>query len=137
MSMMIKEIAEVIRISFQTREFAPMVELFAENGIYETPYATENAKAEGIDAVRKRFAQVSDSTWNKNVKIEEVSVKITPADNGDTGFLEFTIKGKNIKDGTRFNFPSSVAIIHSQNGRIVQYQDYPNIAGIKKAAGLS
>lgn len=134
---MIKDIIETIRTCFQTRDFGPIVELFAENGVYETPYAAENAKSEGIDAIRKRFAQVSDSPWNKAVRIEAVSVEITVADDGNTAFVQFIIKGTRVADGGYFDFPSSVAIIRSQNGRIVHYQDYPNVAGIRKAAGLN
>ena len=132
----IENIVEVIRTTFQTRDFTPMVDLFTNDGVYETPYAFENARVEGIEAIRKRFAQVSTSAWNKAVKIDSVNVKATPALDGATVFAQFTITGTRIGGNVPFDFPSSVAIIRTQNDRIVHYQDYPNVAGIRNAAGL-
>lgn len=130
-------ITEIIRTCFQTRNFDPMVNLFADDGIYETPYAFENAKTIGIEAIRKRFAQVSDSAWNKAVKIDTVSVKSMPMLDGETVFVAFNITGTRLSDNTPFDFPSSVAVIHIRNNHIVHYQDYPNVLGIRKAAGFA
>jgi hypothetical protein len=133
----LSNIVEVIRVCFQTRDFDPMVNLFADDGIYETPYAFENSKAIGIEAIRKRFALVADSAWNKAVKIDTVTVKTMPMTDGDAVFAPFSISGYRVSDNTLFNFPSSVAVIHVHNNRISYYQDYPNVLGIRKAAGLA
>jgi len=124
-------------MSFQTRDFDPMISLFTDDGIYETPYAFENSRAVGIEAVRKRFAQVAESTWNKAVRIDTVSVQLTPALDGSTVFVVFNITGVRVADNTPFDFPSSVAVIHTRNNYIYHYQDYPNVLGIRKAAGLA
>jgi hypothetical protein len=133
---MVQAIVEIIRTSFQTRDFTPMVNLFDDDGVYETPYAFENARVEGIQAIRKRFEQVSASAWNRAVKIGAVKVIATPAGDGTTVFVEFTITGTRVADQKPFDFPSSVAIIRTKHDRIIHYQDYPNVAGIRKAAGL-
>jgi len=132
----LSRIVEIIRVSFETRNFDPMIDLFTDDGIYETPYAFENAQAIGIEAIRKRFAQVSESQWNKAVRINTVSVKSIPALDGNSIFVAFNISGVRVSDNTPFDFPSSVAIIHTRNNHILHYQDYPNILGIRKAAGL-
>lgn len=132
----LSRIVEIIRMSFERRNFDPMVDLFTEDGIYETPYAFENAKAVGIEAIRKRFAQVSESTWNKAVRIDKVTVTSIPALDGNAVFVTFSISGVRVADNAPFDFPSSVAIIHTSNNCISHYQDYPNILGIRKAAGL-
>jgi ketosteroid isomerase-like protein len=133
----IQSIIETIRNAFQTRDFWPMVESFTDDGVYETPYAFENARSEGIQAIRQRFAQVSESQWNKAVKIEKVTVKATTALSGESIFVEFFIKGRRTNDNEPFDFPSSVALIQIQGNKITRYQDYPNVAGIRKAAGVS
>jgi len=132
----IESVVETIRQAFQTRDFGPMVEAFAQNGIYETPYAAENSRSEGIDAIRQRFALITNSPWNKAVKIEDVSLNATPAADGGSFFVEFKIKGTSVKDQTPFDFYSSVAIIQIRNDKIVSYRDYPNVAGIRQAAGI-
>lgn len=114
-----------------------MVNLFADDGIYETPFAVENNKAAGIEAIRKRFAGVAESAWNKAVRIDSVSVETMPGMDGETIFATFNITGIRLSDDTPFDFPSSVAIIHTRNNRITHYQDYPNVSGIRKAAGLA
>ena len=132
----LSNIVEVIRTSFETRDFGPLVNLFTDDGIYETPYAFENTRTVGIDAIRKRFAHVTESAWNKAVRINTVSAKSTVALDGNTVFVAFNITGIRISDNTPFDFPSSVAVIHTRNKHIYHYQDYPNVLGIRKAAGL-
>lgn len=133
---MIAQIIETIRNSFETRDFGPFVDLFTENGIYETPFAAENHKVEGIAAIRKHFAQMTESIINKSLKIEKVTVNSIPAADGSTVFVAFTIGGMRLADNTAFDFPSSVAILYTQQDKIIRYEDYPNVAGIRKAAGI-
>jgi ketosteroid isomerase-like protein len=134
---MIAQIIETIRKAFETRDFSPFVDLFAENGVYETPFDAENNKVEGIAAVRKHFAQMTESIINKSLKIEKVTADAIPAADGSTVFVAFTIQGIRLADNTLFDFPSSVAILYTQQDKITRYVDYPNVIGIKKAAGLS
>lgn len=129
-------VVEVIRKCFQTRDFTPMVGLFASDGVYETPYAEGNNRQEGIDAIRKRFEQVVNSPWNNAVKIEEVMVNSIPSNDGVTVTVEFRITGTRLKDQVTFDIRSSIAVIKVTNGRIAFYRDYPNVAGIRKAAGF-
>lgn len=75
--MNMESITEAIRSSFASRNFTPMVALFAEEGVYETPYAEAPNRWQGIEAIRARFRQVSDSGWNKAVTIESVTVRST------------------------------------------------------------
>lgn len=133
---MIAQIIETIRNSFETRDFGPFVDLFTENGVYETPFAAENNKVEGIAAIRKHFAQMTESIINQSLKIEKVTVNSIPAADGSTVFVAFTIGGMRLADNTAFDFPSSVAILYTQQDKIIRYEDYPNVAGIRKAAGL-
>jgi ketosteroid isomerase-like protein len=130
----LREIVEIVRNCFQTRDFSPMVELFSASGIYETPYAQENNRSEGIEAIRRRFAQVTESPWNKAVKIDEVRVNTISSVDGRTIIAEFFIKGTRRSDQAPFDFPSSVAIITVHNGQIEHYKDFPNVAGIRAAA---
>ena len=136
--MNIREIIEIIRQCFETRNFTPMVNLFAKDGVYETPYALDGSliKSNGIDAIKKRFERVSESSWNKAVTIDTVTVETISLMESNSAVARFFISGKRNKDGAAFNFPSSVAIITIKDGRIVHYCDYPNLLGISKAAGL-
>jgi len=134
---MIAKIVETIRKSFETRNFGPFVDQFTENGIYETPFAAENNKVEGIAAIRKHFARMAESIINKSLKIEKVTVNSIPAADGTTVFVAFNISGTKVADGSSFDFPSSVAVLYTQEDKIIRYEDYPNIAGIRKVAGLN
>ena len=133
---MIADIVETIRKAFETRDFGPFVNLFEENGVYETPFAANNSKIEGIDAIRKHFAQMTESIINKSLKIERVKVNQVPAADGTTVFVAFEISGKKVADSSMFDFPSSVAILYTQGDKIIRYQDYPNVAGIRQVAGI-
>ncbi|TSJ43733.1 hypothetical protein FO440_05960 [Mucilaginibacter corticis] len=66
---MIQGIVETIRKSFQTRDYKPFVDLFTENGAYETPFAVENKRIEGLPAIGKHFAKKIESPINKALKI--------------------------------------------------------------------
>jgi hypothetical protein len=74
----ISNMVETIRKAFETRDFAPFVAQFAENGVYETPFASGKNKIEGIAAIRKLFAQMTESTINKTLRVEKVSVNSIP-----------------------------------------------------------
>jgi ketosteroid isomerase-like protein len=132
----LNEMVELVRNCFFTRDFTPMVEKFSENGIYETPYSAENARFEGENAIRKRFAQVSESPWNKAVRITAVNVNAIEAKDGMTVTVEFSINGIRLCDNKTFAILSSIAIIEVRDGQIQTYRDYPNITGIRSAAGL-
>ena len=134
---MIQDIVETIRNAFQTRDFGPFVDLFAEDGVYETPFAIENKRIEGISSISAHFAKMTESPINKTLKIENVSVESIPAADGTTVFVSFEIKGKKIADGQAFDFPSSVAVLYTDGDKITLYKDYPNVAGIRQAAGLA
>ena len=113
-----------------------MVDQFTVDGVYETPYAFENSRCEGLKAIRQRFAMVSASAWNKAVTIDNVTVKNTPTQELSTVVVEFFIIGTRRTDGEPFNFPSSTAIIHTRDGCITHYQDYPNMLGIARSADI-
>lgn len=134
---MIQNIVETIRNAFQTRDFGPFVDLFAEDGVYETPFAVENKRIEGIAAIRAHFAKMTESPINKSLKIEKVSAESIPAGDGTTVFVSFEISGKRIADGQSFDFPSSVAVLYTDGDKISRYRDYPNVAGIRQAAALA
>lgn len=134
---MIQNIVETIRNAFQTRDFGPFVDLFTEDGVYETPFAVENKRIEGVAAIGKHFARMTESIINKSLKIENVSVESIPAADGNTVFVSFEIKGKRVADGQPFDFPSSVAVLYTDGNKIHLYRDYPNVAGIRQVAGLA
>lgn len=132
---MIQDIVETIRKSFETRDFGPFVAQFTDDGVYATPF--DNNKIEGIEAIRKHFAKMTESIINQSLKIEKVTVNSIPAAEGATVFVAFTISGKKVADGSPFDFPSSVAVLYTQGSKITRYEDYPNVAGIRKIAGLA
>ncbi|TSJ35934.1 nuclear transport factor 2 family protein [Mucilaginibacter corticis] len=134
---MIQNVIETIRNAFQTRDFNPFVALFAADGVYETPFATENKRIAGIAAIGAHFAKMTESPINKAMKIESVSASSIPGADGMTVFVSFEIKGKRLADGQSFHFPSSVALLYIEGDKIKVYRDYPNVAGIRQAAGLS
>lgn len=134
---MITAIVETIRNAFQTRDFGPFVALFTEDGVYETPFAAENKRIEGIEAIRAHFAKMTESPINKSMKIESVVVESVPAADGTTVFVSFEIQGKRTADGQSFDFPSSVAVVYTDGHQIRLYKDYPNVTGIRQAAGLA
>lgn len=133
---MIPVIVETIRNAFETRDFGPFVDLFAADGVYETPFAAENNRIQGIAAIRAHFAKMTESPINKSMKIEKVSVESVPGADGTTVFVAFEIKGKRLSDGQPFDFPSSVAVLYTAGDKIQLYRDYPNVAGIRQVAGL-
>jgi hypothetical protein len=51
-------------------------------------------------------------------------------------FVSFEIRGKRVADGQSFDFPTSVAVLYTDGHKISIYRDYPNVAGIRQAAGL-
>jgi ketosteroid isomerase-like protein len=134
---MIQNIVETIRNAFQTRDFGPFADLFAEDGVYETPFAVENKRVKGIAAIGKHFAKMTESVINKSLKIENVSAESIPGADGTTVFVSFEIKGKRVADEQSFDFPSSVAVLFTDGNKISLYRDYPNVAGIRQAAGLA
>jgi ketosteroid isomerase-like protein len=129
---------ETIRFSFETRDFKPLVDLFCEDGVYELPFALDenHVRDSGIMAIRERFAHFRDSAWSKAVRIDRVTVKTFPVVDQDAILVQFFISGVRKADGVSFDFPSSVAILRFKGDGIAHYQDYPNVLGINKAAGL-
>src|ERR1700761_7016799 len=108
-----QNIVETIRNAFQTRDFGPFVDLFTANGVYETPFAIENKRIEGITAISAHFAKMTESPINKTLNIENVSVESILAADGTTIFVSFEIRGKKVADGQSFDFPSSVAVLYT------------------------
>jgi hypothetical protein len=51
--------------------------------------------------------------------------------------LTFYISGTRLADGNWFDFPSSVVVLYTLEGKITRYEDYPNVAEIRKMAGLN
>jgi ketosteroid isomerase-like protein len=131
---MIADIVETIRKAFETRDFGPFLSLFDENSVYETPFAANNNKIEGIEAIRKHFAQMTQSPINKLLKIEKVTVNQVPAADGTTVFVAFQISGTKVADGNTFDFPSSVAVLYTNDDKIIRYMDYPNVERIRQLA---
>lgn len=80
---------------------------------------------------------MTESIINKSLNIEKVTVNSIAAADGTTVFVAFNISGTKVVDGSSFDFPSSVAVLYTQEDKIIRYEDYPNVAGIRKVAGLN
>lgn len=130
------EVVEQIRVSLETRNNNAFINLFADDGIFELPFALDSsqAKYEGIDKIRERYG--SPSPMGKLLELDKVSVVIHETTDREVVIAEFTSRGKSLATGVMFSFPSSIGVIRVRNGKIIHYRDYPNILHGAKITGM-
>ena len=136
--MNIETLLESVRSSLELRQYTTFVELFAEDGVYELPFAPLGATAiyAGIDSIRERFLEIANSPLNRLYDLQEVKLKSSIIMGGTGAVAELSIEGNLRSSGARVAVSSSVAIIEIVSGRIGRYRDYPNSFGIAQALGV-
>jgi ketosteroid isomerase-like protein len=130
----ITEIIETARIALETRNFEGFINLFAEEGVFEMPFGLKGPeRLVGTEALRKHFGAGTEA--GKMLEIHQVKATVYPASDPNIATVEFTATGRSLATGQQFDIPSSIAVIKCENGRIVNYHDYPNTMAISKLAG--
>lgn len=137
-AMNIETLLESVRSSLESRQYTTFVELFAEEGVYELPFAPLGAKAiySGIESIRERFLEIANSPLNRLYDLQEVKPKSSIIMGGSGAVAELSIEGNLRSTGAKVAVSSSVAIIEIVGGKISRYRDYPNSIGIAQALGV-
>jgi ketosteroid isomerase-like protein len=132
------EIVEQLRKALEARNFSGFVDLFAPDALFEVPFGLqENTKRlEGIDAIRSHFDIIAQNPSTKMLELHEVTATQHPGNDHDMVTVEFRIQGKSVSSGKLFDMPSSVAIIHCNEGKVKHYKDFPNSIGYAQIAGV-
>jgi uncharacterized protein len=130
-----KEIVEQIRVALETRNSSGFIDLFADDGILELPFAIDSAQAkyEGIDKIRERYG--TPNPQSKLTEVHKASVVMYESTDPEVVTVEFTIEGKSLATGELYSYASSAGIIRVRNGKIIHYRDYPNLLGYVKIRG--
>lgn len=131
-----REIVERLRKSLETRNNNEFIDQFADDGVFELPFALEGSEArfEGINEIRKRFGITS--SMGKLLEIHKVTANVYENIDPEVVTAEFMIEGKSLATGKSFNLPSSICVIKIRNGKIINYRDYPNTLGGAQIAGM-
>ncbi|QMU71598.1 nuclear transport factor 2 family protein [Streptacidiphilus sp. P02-A3a] len=130
------ELVERLRTAMETKDKHAFVDQFADDGVYELPFALDGAPSrwEGIDTIRALLT--ADSPMSKLLDIQRVSVQAQPGVTPDVVTVEFTVEGKNASTGEAFSFLSSIGVIRVRDGKIVYYRDYPSSLRGAQVAGM-
>ncbi len=133
--MHINALLESIRSSLESRQYETFVELFAEDGVYELPFALHGVKAiyAGRDSIRERFLEIANGRLNRLYDLQKVYLKSTIVVGGCGAVAELSMEGNLRSTGVRVAVSSSVAIVEVVDGKIGRYRDYPNSIGIAQA----
>jgi ketosteroid isomerase-like protein len=130
------EVIEVLREAMETDETERFIAQFAEDAVYETPFALEGqpSRLEGFETISKVLG--ADNPMKNLLEFEKVSVRVHPGADPELATAQFTIEGKVVASGAPFVLPSSVGIIRVRHGRVVHYTDYTNILRGAQIAGV-
>jgi uncharacterized protein len=131
-------IAEALRVALETRRYDAVVDLFADDGTYELPFAIPGSPHcfTGRAAIRARFDAIAQSPLTHLLGVDLVSANVMSTTDPDVVVVELTAHGSVSSNGKRFTVASSIAVIRVSNGKVKQYRDYPNSLGLAKVAGV-
>ncbi|GGK55669.1 nuclear transport factor 2 family protein [Salinarimonas ramus] len=115
-----------------------ILDLFAEDVIFEFPYAPEGLpkRLDGRDRLAAHFARLGPLIAFDRFDLEAAHVC------GDTVVIEFTCEGRGVETGVAYD-QTYVSVVTLRDGRIARYKDYwnPLVAlaalGGSEAAGIS
>ncbi|MFD7924310.1 nuclear transport factor 2 family protein [Streptomyces sp. NPDC059740] len=130
------EIAERLRAAMESKDKHAFVDEFAEDGVYELPFALEGAPSrfEGLETIRPLLTR--DNPMSQLLDIRKVSVDVHQSTDPDVMTVEFTVEGENSASGEPFSFPSSIGVVRVRDGKIVHYRDYPSSLRGAQCAGM-
>lgn len=136
--MNIDALLEAVRSSLESRQYEAFVELFAEDGVYELPFALHGIKNTyaGKASIRERFQEIAKSPLNRLYDLQKVNLKSSIVTGGGGAVVEFSIQGVLRGSGAKVEVCSSVAVVEVVDGNISRYRDYPNSIGIAQALGV-
>jgi ketosteroid isomerase-like protein len=132
-----RKIVDGLRRSFLEKDGNQFADLFAADGVYETRFSLPGAatRFEGREDIRAHLnAQVSGG-GAKVMDFQDVHFTITEGADPRVFVVEVELEGKSLITDAPFRFASSVGIVHTKDGEIVSYRDYPNALGGAQAAG--
>ena len=101
-------------------------ELFAENGVWEFPFASGNIprKIEGRENIRafgQRGMETSKNAGRRIVKYNSINIYKTTKD--DTIIAEFELEGEVLDNKKNYKIPY-IQLLKVKNGKIILLQDY-------------
>ncbi len=104
-------------------------EIFAEGVTFEFPYAPDDLpkRIEGTSLLKRYIEGFSGL-----VQIEQFTHPIVHRSTGETVVLEFSCKGKSLRNGARYD-QDYVSVISVRNRQIVRYRDYWNPLIVQQA----
>ncbi|WP_372426120.1 nuclear transport factor 2 family protein [Salinarimonas chemoclinalis] len=98
-----------------------VLDLFAEDVIFEFPYAPEGLRKrlDGRDRLAEHFARLGPLVEFHRFDLEAAYVC------GDTVVIEFGCEGRGVETGIAYD-QTYVSVVTLRDGRIVRYKDYWN-----------
>ncbi|TDE32888.1 nuclear transport factor 2 family protein [Actinomadura sp. 6K520] len=104
--------------------------LYAEDAVVVRPFAHPAIRLEGRDAVREHFARLEAMPLEMTARNVVVHHTADP----EVIIAEFEYAGHNTETGREFVVPS-VFVLRVRGGRIVEFRDYHDHAGLDRAMG--
>lgn len=109
---------------------ARFVDMFAEDGVFEFPYAPPG----GVRRLQGREA-IAEYVGKLTIHLDHVSEPtVRPVAGGDAVVLEFECRGRNATNGAVYE-QRYVSVIEMRGGRIALYRDYWNPLPVMAALG--
>ena len=131
-------VIETLRDALEKRRFDLFVKQFAQDGVYELPFAlpTTPGRFAGIDAIRARFEAIAQSPTTQLLQVTQVSAECMQTTDPEVAVVRFTTQARNSRTEEATTMISSLAVVRCRGGQVMSYQDYPNTLGIARAAGV-
>ncbi|MES1249247.1 MAG: nuclear transport factor 2 family protein [Chitinophaga rupis] len=110
--------------------------VFDADGVYQRPFALKGTPSQYTGATKIHdYIEAGMAAANKLFEIINLEVETHPCIEDNVVFVEFFLSGKSMATSETFRIASSAALISFKDGKIIQYRDFPNSAGIAQAAG--
>ena len=131
------EVVMALAKALQSRDYDSFVSYFSDNAVFEIPFSVNGGTViNGLSEIKKHFDTVSQNPITKLISVEDVTPRLIYGTTGNSVVVEYFLKGKSLKTGEAFNIQSSIAVIRFDEGKIIEYRDFPNTLGIAKKAGV-
>lgn len=131
-----REVVERLRVAMETRNNDDFIDQFAEDGVYEAPFALGDtpSRFDGITEIRTHLG--AENPMANLLEFHKVSVDVQQSIDPEVVTVEFRIEGKSLGTGELFAFPSSIGVIRVRDGKIAYYRDHANILRGAQLAGV-
>jgi ketosteroid isomerase-like protein len=131
-----REVAELIRQRLADVDMSGLVDLFADDAVFEYPFGFPGAPSElrGRDEIRAHLVE-SRRDVPSLIDVTEVHSTVHETTDPDVVVCELEVAGTTTATGEPFRFASSVGVLTVHNGLVVRFRDYTNVLGAAAATG--